>query len=136
MNESISSLRPDEQQRKPTILLVEDHFITRWSAAEYLRRVGFKVIEAVDVTEAMGVINSGVTVDAVLSDVHMPGDEDGYALARWLAKHRPNVPVVLTSSAPRDPEAPKDGSLRRFVPKPYELSNLEQLLRQMLSQGV
>jgi hypothetical protein len=63
----------------------------------------------------------------------MPGGDDGYALASWLEKHRPRLPVVLTSSAPKSADAPVDGPLRRFVPKPYDLATLEQLLKAMLS---
>jgi CheY-like chemotaxis protein len=129
----MSPLRQDEKPLEYTILLVEDHFITRWSAAEYLRRVGFKVVEAVNAPEAIGLVNCGTRVDLVFSDIIMPGGDDGYALASWLAKHRPDLPVVLTSSAPKSAEAPEDGPLRRFVPKPYDLALLEQLLKTMLA---
>ena len=129
----MSPIRQDGKQLNRTILLVEDHFITRWSAAEYLRRVGFKVVEAVNAAEAVGVITCGTAVDLVFTDVIMPGGDDGYTLALWLSNQRPELPVVLTSSAPRHPEAPQDGPLRRFVQKPYELSGLEQLLKSMLA---
>jgi DNA-binding NtrC family response regulator len=132
VDEVMSPLRQREQPLRFTVLVVEDHFITRWSAAEYLRRVGFKVVEAVNVEEARGVINCGTPVDLVFSDVRLPGNDDGYGLAAWLAEQRPEMPVVLTSSAARDPAAPADGALRRFVPKPYDLSRLAQLLRSLL----
>jgi CheY-like chemotaxis protein len=128
----MSPLRQDEQSQKPTVLLVEDHFITRWSAAEYLRRVGFRVVEAVNVVEAMGVVNCGTQIDLVFSDVRLPGDDDGYGLARWLAQHRPDLPVVLTSSAARNAATPPDTDLRRFVSKPYELAAIERLLKALL----
>jgi CheY-like chemotaxis protein len=133
VDEAMSPLRQDEKQRNSTILLVEDHFITRWSAAEYLRRVGFKVVEAVNATEAVGVITCGAHIDIVFTDIILPGGDDGYALAQWLARQRPELPVVLTSSAPRHPQAPPDGPLRRFVQKPYELSGVEKLLKSMLA---
>lgn len=36
-------------------------------------------------------------VDRLLSDIVMPGDFSGVALACWLREHRPGLPVVLTS---------------------------------------
>ena len=52
---------------KATILIVEDHFMTRWSAAEYLRMRGYKVLEAVNATEALGLASAGAPIDAVFS---------------------------------------------------------------------
>jgi len=58
---------------KRTILLVEDHFDTRWCAASYLRLVGYRVLEAVNANEAFDLVNSGIDIDLVFSDVNMPG---------------------------------------------------------------
>ena len=37
--------------RRKVILVVEEDFLTRWSAAEYLRETGFAVIEAINSAE-------------------------------------------------------------------------------------
>ena len=47
--------------------------------------------------EAQELILAGLAVDLVFSDITMPGQMDGIALAQWLHGHLPGVPVVLTS---------------------------------------
>jgi len=127
-------LRQEEKELKRTVLVVEDHFLTRWSAAEYLRYVGFRVIEAVNAAEAIAIVSCGTDVDLVFSDINMPGGDNGYAIARWVAKHRPLTPVLLTSGEPEHPEAYVKGPFCQFVPKPYEVSKVEKLMRLMLAE--
>jgi two-component system, response regulator PdtaR len=115
-----------------SVLVVEDHFMTRWGAAQYLRRLGFRVIEAVNVPEAKSVLSSGTQVDAVFSDINMPGGETGYLLAQWLATYHPTLPVLLTSGDPEDASAYTRGPLRQFVRKPYEPDVVVTTLRAML----
>ena len=116
---------------KVTILVVEDHFMTRWAAARYLRHAGFKVMEAVDSTEAMGLAASGLPISAVFSDVSLGSGPTGHELADWFAKHRPSVPVLLTSGEDYTNEV-KPSPIRRFLRKPYDLGQVDQLLRAML----
>jgi two-component system, response regulator PdtaR len=121
---------------KRTVLVIEDHFITRWGASEYLRHVGYRVVEAVNVPEAKGILDSGMPIDVVFSDINMPGGEDGYVLAQWLATHHPNLPVLLTSGEPEDSAAYTQGALRQFVQKPYEPAGVDRILRTMLNGGL
>jgi len=117
---------------KRTILLVEDHFDTRWCAASYLRLVGYRVLEAVNANEAFDLVNSGIDIDLVFSDVNMPGGENGYYLARWLAQHRPTLPVLLTSGEAQDLQALHPSPLRQFIRKPYEPGCVQQIVQLML----
>lgn len=119
---------------KTTVLVVEDHFMTRWAAARYLRTAGFKVIEAVDSAEAMGLASSGVPISAVFSDVGLGNGPTGHELAEWFGRHRPSVPVLLTSGEDYASEVP-DSQLRRFVRKPYELAKVDEMLRAMLESS-
>jgi DNA-binding NtrC family response regulator len=125
---------PNPQMLQKTILIVEDHFETRWTAAEYMRHRGYKVIEAVNATEALSLAASGVSIDAVFSDVYLGNGDSGYDLAQWFAKHRSLIPVLLTSGADQGCALATD-ELRRFVRKPYDLRQVEQLLRSMLEQS-
>jgi DNA-binding NtrC family response regulator len=120
--------------RKPTILIVEDQFITRWVAAEYLRDQGYKIIEAVDATEAMGLAGSGIVIDVVFSDVELGSGQSGHELAHWFAKHRPSTAVLLTSGSDHGDTLPAS-KLRRFVRKPYDLGQVERLLRSMMEKS-
>jgi len=80
----------------PVVLVVED--VVRMLIAERLRSRGFDVVEAGDGAEAVRVLEAGLPVRAVLSDIHMPGARlDGIGLARWIHAHRPRLPVLLGS---------------------------------------
>lgn len=133
MNEEVPAAPDPEQNPKQTILVVEDEFVVRWSAAHYLRHAGYQVLEAMNSNEAMSLVTSGIKIDLVFSNVNMPGGEDGYFLERWLAKHRPRMPVVLTSGNSREPsQQPNHPDLRRFIRKPYELPSVQQIMQAML----
>jgi DNA-binding NtrC family response regulator len=116
----------------PVLLLVEDNFATRWMAAAYLREAGFQVLEAESAAEAIGVLSSGIPIDLVFSDVWMPGEINGHEFAWWMAKHHPTVPVLLTSGEPQEVNTIAVGKGRRFVTKPYDLSEVVQHLQAML----
>lgn len=119
----------------PVVLIVEDHFLTRCTAAVYLREAGYRVIEAADAAEAISALASGTRVDLVFSDVYMPGGLDGHGLARWVAQHQPAVPVVLTSAAPQDSALLAAGSAR-FLIKPYLLTEVERLIAGLLTAAM
>lgn len=112
------------------ILIVEDEEIIRILVVEYLQDAGFKVIEAVHGAHALVEISKADRVDLVFTDVHMPGEMDGHALAKWLEQHRPAVPVLLTSGVDRP--AVMASKLRRFIPKPYALPEVERHIRELL----
>lgn len=84
----------------PTILVVEDEILVRAVAAANLPDCGFDVIEAGDADEAIRILQAGIRVDIVFSDVNMPGSLDGFGLALWLRRERPDLKFILTSGAP------------------------------------
>jgi two-component system, response regulator PdtaR len=109
-----------------TVLIVEDHFWTRYMAAEYFRGSGYRVIEANDADEAVSVLASGNQVHVVFSDIQMSGSMDGLALADWIAQRYPSLPVILTSG--RRPSA-LPANCRRFFVKPCSLADVEREIR-------
>jgi CheY-like chemotaxis protein len=81
----------------PTVLVAEDEILLRMVIAGYLRDCGFDVVEAGDADEAVRVLEAGVRVDIVFSDVNMPGCLDGFGLAQWVRRERPGLKIILTS---------------------------------------
>ena len=81
-----------------TVLVVDDLPLERFLLCEYLRERGFEVLQAATGEEAIGRLETGQRVDIVLSDIHLQGSLDGYALARWVRDHRPGVWTVLGTS--------------------------------------
>jgi two-component system, response regulator PdtaR len=115
----------EDSLQKRVVLIVEDDFLTRCTAAVYLRHRGFRVIEAENAREAISVLSSGSHVDVMFSDISMPGSMDGIGLAHWVAQHHPAVGILLTSARSRStPYA--------FITKPYNLDEVERAFTAML----
>ena len=79
------------------MLVVENEAAIRHGLTEYLRDSGLRVLEAETGAEAVTLLSGEVAVDVVCSHVRMPGDPDGFALARWVRANRPCVRTLLTS---------------------------------------
>ena len=116
-----------------TILVVEDQILIRLNIANYLRECGFHVIEAADAAEAIAVFEANTKVDLVFSDIQMPGELDGFGLARWVRQHHSGVQVVLTSGYVKAAEEAgdlcEDGPVLK---KPYDHPLLLDRIRRML----
>ena len=132
MNEDLLPL-PHAPSSKRTILLVEDDLLLRSNTARYLRHAGYHVIEALNASEATSLISSLPDIELVFSDVNMPPGDNGYLLASWLSSTRPWVPALIASSDRQDTDSLNASATRRFVRKPYQLPEILELVRSMLS---
>ena len=115
-----------------TVLVIEQDVLIRASVSAYLRHCGFKVIEASDVDEAFAVLQSEAKVAVVFSDVGIAGD--GFGLAQWVRRERPNVKIVLSSGLRRSTE--EAGKLCQEGPhrkEPYDHAILEREIRELLA---
>jgi len=88
---------PVDHASLATVLVVDDDQLVREPIADYLREVGYAVLEAGDAREAIELVDHAAHVDLVFTDVRMPGELDGVGLARWVRTHRPDLPVLMTS---------------------------------------
>ncbi len=139
-------MSPDENDKieeaptssAPLILLVENEVLVRLSLALHLRECGFTVLEAASGAEAQTIFLSGAAIDLVFSDIDMQGPYDGIELAIWVGRHFPETPVILTSGAPSAEDAARSSGAKivAFVPKPYEDSAVEALLRKTLPRRI
>ncbi len=115
----------------PAVLLVDDEILIRLTTAEQLRADGMTVMEAVNAEEAMVVLESGVQVDLVLTDVRMPGPMDGLALARLIRSRWPRLKLIVYSA--EDQTSAIDArTADAFVRKPHDDLALTRLIRQLL----
>lgn len=107
----------------------------RFCIADYLRECGFQVVEAVDVEEAMTLLRSPeVPIDLVFSDVNMPGDQDGFDLARWVRAAFPDLPVILTSGAAQTADLGEElCALGPIETKPYHAESLTKRIERVLA---
>jgi CheY-like chemotaxis protein len=112
----------------PVILVVDDDLLVRSAATAYLRDCGLEVIEANGADEAVRLLQAEVPVDLVFSDINMPGSMDGFGLAAWLRRERPEAKLILTSGT----EPSGIGELCPFLAKPYDHGELERRIRALL----
>jgi two-component system, response regulator PdtaR len=124
------SSSPGGAPRKWVVLIVEDDFATRYTAALYLRDRGYRVIEAENAAEGISVFSSGTRVDFVFSDINMPGPLNGLGFAQWLAREHPTIRILLTSGVHREAVGLAAGAL--FILKPYDLNEVDGLIKTML----
>ena len=80
-----------------TILVVEDDEEVRATVTEMLRELGYKVLTARDATSALPILESGVKVDLLFTDVVMPGPLRSPELARKAKERLPSIAVLFTS---------------------------------------
>ena len=121
------------QYSSRVILIAEDEPDTRGMLTEYLTDAGFSVVDVGTAQEAVDVFDShSVTIDLVVSDINMPGEMDGRALANWLLVARPRIPVILTSGAVTLSFG-VNNRIRRFIPKPYDLEDMQHHILELLN---
>src|SRR5262245_7762736 len=128
-------IAPQHEPASETILIVEDEVLIRLDVSDYLRACGYRVIEAGNASEAIAILQSGHRIDLVFSDVQLPGSMDGFALARWVRTHQPEVKVILTSGVARSAqlagELCVEGPLEK---KPYDQQHLFERIRATLAR--
>jgi CheY-like chemotaxis protein len=94
--------------------------------------LGYAVIRASDGPAALRELASGRVVDALMSDVMMPGGMTGVELATAARRLRPDLPVVLASGyveAANVRTGPLDATIIR---KPYGLDDMSGALRRAI----
>ena len=116
----------------PVILIVEDDVLLRLTIAGSLRDAGFEVLEAANAAEAVQILKC-IPVDALFSDIDMPGKMDGLALAQWVRQRRLDTRIILTSGGERALGSAKEYA--SFLAKPYADTDIEHLLRSVLPKA-
>lgn len=109
------------------ILVVEDELLIRMFVSDALRDEGYRVIEAFNGDEAADILKAGKLVDLVFSDVRMPGSLDGIGLLRLIKDRFSELPVILASGH-LDPSVGLAEGAIRFVPKPYDVGTILDLV--------
>jgi CheY-like chemotaxis protein len=117
---------------KPLVLIVEDENLVRFGAVAMVEEAGYEAISASDADEAIHILEARSDVRVLFSDIQMPGSMDGLGLV-WVVRERwPPVALIVTSgkSDILDTDLPAGG---RFIRKPYDRSQIETLLRQLVA---
>jgi len=103
------------------ILVVEDEAILLLDLVDQLAARGLDPIPAASGSAAARQLGAGI--DALVTDIDLPGGLNGLDLARKAARQCPGLPIVVVSGGPRPrPEDLPQGA--RFLPKPYRLGDI------------
>jgi two-component system response regulator AtoC len=116
---------------RPTVLVVDDEDLVRWSLGERLKLEDCDVVGAGTVAEARARWDEGV--DLVLLDHRLP-DGEGLALLGELRQADPDLPVVLMTafSSVRDAVAAMKEGAFHYLAKPFDLDDVVPVVHQAL----
>jgi DNA-binding response OmpR family regulator len=122
---------------QPSVLLVEDDAFQRKAAETYLTNHDLKVI-AVENGAQMRRQVSRAMPDLVLLDIQLPGQDDGFVLARWLRESSPRVGIIMLTAAgdPVDKVLGLESGADDYVSKPYEPRELLARCKSVLRRSV
>jgi CheY-like chemotaxis protein len=113
------------------ILVVEDDAMIRMNAVAFLEDEGFMVVEAASAREAIRALEGGQRIDALFTDINMPGVMDGLDLAHFVRDRWPSIKLLLTSGR-REVPTTQLPSQSRFVLKPYHSEQIAGTLQDMV----
>ncbi|MFN7093155.1 MAG: response regulator [Allorhizobium sp.] len=107
------------------VLLVEDEPLIAMVGCEMMEDLGFEVLEARTVSEALAVLGVEKGVTLLFTDIDLADGSSGMDLAREFARMRRGVPIIVTSGRIRPTALPAGA---RFLPKPYSDYDLAEAL--------
>ena len=127
---------PPAHGRFKTVLVVEDEPAMRQLAVRHLTALGYGVVEAGNAAVAIATLETEPSIDVLFTDVVMPGDMDGLALAGMVVRRWPNVKIVVTSEvSARAIGHDAGGAGISLLPKPYRKDDLARTLQEVLGVG-
>ena len=135
---AIASDVPAKAKAQPrgtgTILVAEDEEALREAVCDYLRSLGYTVLEATSGQDALAVVSKHEEhLDLLITDLVMPR-MSGEELSRMLGPLRPDLKTIYMSGY-TDDAALRHGVLEAnvtFLQKPFNLGALARKVREML----
>lgn len=126
--------RPFDRQGDETILIVEDRPDIAELARLFLGDQGYATHVVYNAREALELLDTGVHVDLLYSDLIMPGGLNGVMLAREARRRRPKIKVLLTTGYAESSIERTDAGGNEFevLAKPYNRQELIRKVRMVL----
>jgi len=121
-----------ESARGCLVLVVDDNPEVADVSAAMLEQLGYEVHKTSDGAAALGAVEQH-EFDLVISDIVMPGNMDGIALARRVRERRPGLPVLLvTGYSQAAAEAAPEFTVMR---KPFQFGELSRAAARMIAES-
>lgn len=119
---------------RPLVVLVEEEADERDAIARHLAEAGFDVLAAEDTAGGRELLETAGAVAALVTDAHVPGPVDGFALAAEARRRWPRLAVIMTSGHSDETSGPlPEGA--RFVSKAYLPARLVPAIRELIGGG-
>jgi CheY-like chemotaxis protein len=117
-----------------TVLLVDDEETVRGIGADMLKELGFHPLTASDGRKALAVFQENPDIDFVILDLTMP-HMDGEQCFRELRLLKPGIKVIISSGYNEQEVTQKFAGkgLAGFIQKPYKLSALIEVIKQVIA---
>ena len=112
------------------ILVLEDNTDVRALVVGFLKDLNYRSIEAAIAPEAIALLDAGHPVQAVISDVVLPGGISGRDFATRIAVDHPGIPVALMSGHPLEAGSGELSDIN--LVKPFKIQTLATLLSEFV----
>ncbi len=117
--QSMAPEAPGEGTEKIHVLLVEDEALIAEIIGEALTEAGHEVHSVANAEDALKHLSAGARVDVLFTDINLPGDMDGAALAERARKADPTLAVIYASGRWGLLEQLRGRANAAILPKPY-----------------
>jgi len=120
---------------RPGVLVVEDNDDVRELAVTVLGIAGYRVLSAASGEQALAMLEDGVQVSMLFTDVIMPGGMNGLELIDRVRKLRPHLPALVTTGYMDDlPDRGRSTDLK-ILAKPYRHETLLEQVQMTLKSA-
>jgi CheY-like chemotaxis protein len=116
------------------ILVVEDEESVRTYTVDALRELGYQVLEACDGSSAMQLLEKGIRIDLLFTDVVLPGGMTGAQIAAKARELYPDLKVLFTTGYARNAifhQGRLDKGVQ-LITKPFSFEDLSTKIRDVL----
>lgn len=108
-----------------TVLVVDDDDDVRALAVSSLHDAGYRALPAASGDVALALMQNGLVVDLLFTDIVMPGGLDGFSLAFEARQIQPDIKILYTTGFSGFPETRAGKRVNgKVLQKPYRPSTL------------
>ncbi|HEY5337293.1 MAG TPA: PAS domain-containing protein [Rhizomicrobium sp.] len=118
------------------VLVVDDEATVRMLVTEVLLEAGYKTMEAPDGPAALRILQSGVRIDLLITDVGLPGGMNGRQVADAARELRKDLKILFITGFAENAAIGNGhlGAGMEILAKPFAMSTLGSKVREMLER--
>jgi len=119
-----------------TVLVIDDEITVRMLMTDVLKEAGYRVLEAKDGPSGMRILESGVRIDLLITDVGLPGGMNGRQVADAARLTRPDLKVLFVTGFAEN-AAVGNGHLppgMAVITKPFQVGDLVRKVGEIIDR--